>query len=75
MAASLAVEESKVSYFIFALFYLIVSAIPALILLIRGRGWRLHFFAVTFFITWTGGGWAIMLFLALIERDGNWKNV
>ena len=62
------------SYLVFALIYLAISAVPALVLLVRGRGWRTKFFAVTFFIAWTGGGWAIMLWIACVERDGQWKS-
>lgn len=62
------------NYLTLFVFYLAVSAVPALILALRGRGWRPQFFAVTFLIAWTGGGWVIMLWIAIAERDGQWKN-
>jgi len=61
------------SYLALLLFYLLISAVPALVLLLRGRGWRPRFFAVTFLIAWTGGGWVVMLWIAVVERDGQWK--
>ena len=61
------------NYLVFVLVYLLISAVPALVLWGRGRGWRLRFFAVTFFVAWTGGGWVVMLWLACVERDGQWK--
>lgn len=61
------------SYLLFALAYLLISLVPAAVLFLRGRGWRPRFFAVTFFVAWTGGGWAIMLWIACAERDGQWK--
>lgn len=57
----------------YALSYLFISSVPALVLLVRGRGWRPRFFAVTSLVAWTGGGWAIMLWIAIQERDGQWK--
>lgn len=63
------------SYTTLLLFYLFVSAVPALVLLVRRRGWRPRFWGVTFLIAWTGGGWMIMLWIACVERDGQWKNV
>ncbi len=62
------------SYATLTLFYLLISAVPALILWLRRRGWRPRFLAVTFLIAWTGGGWVIMLWIACVERDGQWKN-
>jgi hypothetical protein len=55
----------------FFLFYAAICAIPALILLARGRGWRPRNLALTLLVGWTGGGLIIMLWLALAERSGN----
>lgn len=56
------------SWLAFFLLYLLISAVPALVLLARGRGWRPRYFAVTLLVAWTGGGWLIMLWLAVLER-------
>lgn len=61
------------SLLFYLLTYLFIAFVPALVLLMRGRGWRPHFFAATFFLAWTGGGWVIMLWIACQERDGQWK--
>lgn len=61
------------SWLAFSLAYLLISAVPALVLLARGRGWRPRFLAMTFLIAWTGGGWLIMLWLAVQERPANFS--
>jgi len=52
----------------FFLVYLLISAIPALVLLVRGRGWRPRYLALSFLVAWTGGGWLIMLWLSVLDR-------
>ena len=60
----------------FLLLYSMISAVPGLVLVARGRGWRPRFFALSFLVAWTGGGWVIMLWLAVAERSSNFtRNV
>jgi hypothetical protein len=61
------------SWLSFFLVYAAICAVPALILVIRGRGWRPLNFAVTLLVGWTGGGLVIMLWLAIAERSGNFS--
>lgn len=61
------------SWLAFSLVYLLISAVPALVLLARGRGWRPRVLAVTLLVAWTGGGWLIMLWLAVEERPANFS--
>lgn len=55
----------------FLLIYAAISAIPALVLLARGRGWRPRYLVFGFLLSWTGGGWIVMLWLAFMERSSN----
>ncbi len=57
----------------FTFCYALICAVPALVLLVRGRGWRPRIFAVTLLLGWTGGGWMIMLWLAVVERSGTFN--
>lgn len=61
------------SWLSFFLVYAAICAVPSLILVIRGRGWRPFNFAVTLLVGWTGGGLIIMLWLAIAERSGNFS--
>lgn len=56
---------------VFFMFYLVLSVLPPLVLLVRGRGWKPRFFALSFLLSWTGGGWVIMLWYALMDRPAN----
>lgn len=55
------------------LIYTLICAIPALILVVRGRGWRPRFFVLTLLTGWTGGVWIVMLCIAVLERSGNFS--
>lgn len=61
------------SWLSFLLVYLMICAVPALVLLARGRGWRPRFLAATTLVGWTGGGWVIMLWLAVLDRSTNFS--
>jgi hypothetical protein len=56
------------SWSAFLLIYLLIGAIPSLILAVRGRGWRPRFFIVSQLVAWTGGGWVVMLWIAMLEK-------
>lgn len=34
----------------------------------RGFGWRPRFFIVSQLVTWTGGGWIVMVWIAMLEK-------
>lgn len=53
----------------FLLIYFLIAAIPAVILALRGRGWRPLVLAASLLVTWTGGGWIIMVWLAMLEKS------
>lgn len=55
----------------FLAFYLFFSFLPPLVLMLRGRGWKPRFFGISFLLAWTGGGWVIMLWYALMDRPAN----
>lgn len=57
----------------FTICYALICAVPALVLLVRGRGWRPRIFLLTLLLGWTGGGWMIMLWLAVVERSANFN--
>lgn len=52
----------------FLLIYLLIAAIPTVILAIRGQGWRPRFFVASVLLAWTGGGWVVMLWIAMLEK-------
>ena len=53
----------------FFLLYAFAAAVPAFVLFIRGRGWRPKFYLVSLLISWTGGGWMVMLWIAVSEQN------
>jgi hypothetical protein len=59
------------SMLVFFVFYAFFSFLPPLVLVLRGRGWKPRFFAISLLVTWTGGGWVIMLWYALVDRPAN----
>jgi hypothetical protein len=59
------------SMLVFFVSYAFFSLLPPLILMLRGRGWKSRFFAISLLVTWTGGGWVIMLWYALVDRPAN----
>lgn len=61
------------SWLSFLLVYLLICTVPVLVLLARGRGWRPRFLAVTLLLGWTGGGWVILLWLAVLDRPTNFS--
>jgi hypothetical protein len=48
--------------------YLLIGSIPSIILAIRGFGWRPRTFIVSQLVTWTGGGWIVMVWIAMLEK-------
>ena len=52
----------------FVIIYFIVSAVPSIVLAVRGFGWNARFFVVSLLVTWTGGGWFIMTFIAVMKK-------
>lgn len=55
----------------FFVFYVFFSVLPPLVLALRGRGWKPRFFLISLLLTWTGGGWVILLWYAMIDRPSN----
>lgn len=53
------------------LLYLLIAAVPAVILKLRGFGWRPRFFGVSLLVAWTGGGWVVMVWVAMLEKRHN----
>lgn len=56
------------SWFGFYVFYLLVAAIPPVILRVRGFGWSWRFVGLSLLVSWTGGGWFIMTYLAMLKK-------
>lgn len=52
----------------FLLLYTAIAAVPAIVLAVRGFGWRWRFFAVGWFLSWTGGVWVVMLWIAVLQK-------
>lgn len=50
--------------------YCLLSALPGLVLWLRGRGLRWRFILIAFLVSWTGGGWIIMTVIALMDKEG-----
>jgi hypothetical protein len=56
------------TWFGFYLIYLLVASVPSVILLVRRFGWSWRFFAISVLISWTGGGWFIMTYMAVLKK-------
>jgi len=52
----------------FLLVYLVIGAVPSIVLAVRGFGWNMRFFGLSLLVAWTGGGWLIMTFIAVMKR-------
>ena len=52
----------------FLIIYLLIGSVPSMILLVRHLGWNLRFFIISQLVTWTGGGWFIMMVIAMMKK-------
>lgn len=59
------------SWSVFLLIYLLIAAVPAVILAVRGFGWRSRTFVIGLLVTWTGGGWIVLVWIAMLEKRHN----
>ena len=52
----------------FLFLYALIAAVPAIVLAVRGFGWRWRFFAASLLLSWTGGAWVVMLWIAVLQK-------
>jgi len=56
------------TWFGFYLIYFLVASIPACILAYRRFGWSWRIFGLSLLVSWTGGGWFILTYSAMLKR-------